>query len=297
MLSFDYTDVSDTRCGGVLVEQSELLNAFTLPITHNANAKHGRADTSFTDRRMSVDPGWHGGLSSTREVSDMLVKGWVDGGERALALATEITDSLDSDVDEIRRKLVWSDTGDDVDIQRLYTGDWDKAFSSMRPAKRLGRQHVTIVQQWGGHTNISAEALFWGGAATIAMSDILEDAGYTVEAWTMSVARQDCGENAIVVLQTKEPDLPIVPDMLAATIGHAATFRTLGFRTRLCTNVEIDESMGGTIAVTRAVADEVAQALDTDYGSTVVVFDHCYSRSAAVQQLTDNIKQLETHKE
>ena len=94
--------------------------------------------------------------------------------------------------EDLRRKGVWSDRGDECSGDRLYAGQIDKAWRASRKRLSLAPQRVRIVVDSGsyctacgttGHNNtyLNQGQLFWRGAAAASLANCLEKSGYKTE--------------------------------------------------------------------------------------------------------------------
>jgi hypothetical protein len=87
---------------------------------------------------------------------------------------------------------------------------------------------VTVGLALGGNCDKSAEELFWCGAQSAVLSDLLEDAGYQVELHAIFASGFSWGKGHVDVL-VKKPDQPLRTDQLVALVANAGVFRTLWF--------------------------------------------------------------------
>ena len=119
---------------------------------------------------------WYGGTAA--QAAERAERGWVEGADEALKRLANLSVPLPTSV---KRKLVREDHGDELDIHAVYRGDLSHAWSSRKRRPVRGSMLVRLVSQSDVNAWVTAEQLFWRGAALIKMADILTAAGYSVE--------------------------------------------------------------------------------------------------------------------
>ena len=174
---------------------------------------------------------------SLDQINSMFTEGWPRGADIALQLADELAATLPAPKD-LRRSLAWSDTGDELDIDKLYSGRFDNMF---RTRKRLYRPTQTVVSI-GMHLCTlwsSPETTMLSGAVGIAMAKLLERYGYRVELLSILTAtgygireintttgRSGPRQKYVSIVRTKEAYSPLNAAEIAA-VHHPATAHTL----------------------------------------------------------------------
>jgi hypothetical protein len=126
---------------------------------------------------------------SARNLDGMMARindGWPEAVERINSMNNG--DGLTAP-ESLRRRRVWSDQGDTLDIHRVYAGRIDGAWQ--RTARRSLRapRTVRIIASIAGSCAQSEENFFWRGAAVARLSDMLTQAGYSVEIQAACVAQ------------------------------------------------------------------------------------------------------------
>ena len=81
-----------------------------------------------------------------------------------------------------RRQRFSADNGDEFDYDRFKSGQ-DAYWRSSGRDKMIGNPIIKIVVNISGNCNVNPMDLLWSGAASIALTEILENAGYRVELW------------------------------------------------------------------------------------------------------------------
>ena len=118
---------------------------------------------------------WFGGIRNLDEAAALLEQGWPAGAARIQELAAEI-EAPQATV--IRRQIVWRDDGDEICHDPLRSGQLDSCWRGSRRVASVGPTLVALNVNWGGPKCVSADGLFWQGAAACALADSLEQSGY-----------------------------------------------------------------------------------------------------------------------
>jgi len=116
------------------------------------------------------------GVSSVAELRSVLQKGYPAG----VAKLEQITVGDLPEPQDIRRRRVRSDQGDELDMQAVYRGDLSRAWSRTKRQSRTSVRSVSIVIDLCGNANITSDQLFWRGAAGLRLANELTNAGYSV---------------------------------------------------------------------------------------------------------------------
>lgn len=155
---------------------------------------------------------------------------WTAGADTV----TELRDALDlADLPRPvsrRRTLRWrEDDGDELDRDRLYAGaaPWRATVRECRS----GPQFVQIVTDVCTPCNIDHDDILWRGAAAVALTDILESAGYRVEliaAQYVTHAYDDNRRGLAAAVTLKRPGDPLDIATLAAAVSGWA-YRSVWF--------------------------------------------------------------------
>jgi len=176
-----------------------------------------------------------------KKIDAMFTSGWEEGAKIAIDLADTLEASLPAPKD-LRRTLAYADHGDEVDIDKMYSGRFDNLF---RTRKRKYRPTQTVVSI-GMHLCTlwsSPENTMLSGAVGIALAKLLEKYGYRVELLSILTAtgriqkeQDDWYANRrgarpkqhkfVSIVRTKEAYAPLNAAEIAA-VHHPATAHTL----------------------------------------------------------------------
>lgn len=80
----------------------------------------------------------------------------------------------------IRRRMTRGDHGDELDIQRVWQGDLDNAWTRAQRQVAMSPSRILIQSSIGCNANDDNARVAWRGVAAIALCDALTAAGYTV---------------------------------------------------------------------------------------------------------------------
>lgn len=108
---------------------------------------------------------------------------WPEGMEVYDRMRRQLSNHHFTPPKSIRRRGTWSeDGGDEICLDRLRRQQpfWRTTHRDDRP----GPVNVTIVTDTATFRNVSAQDILWRGAASILLTEMLEEAGYRVELWS-----------------------------------------------------------------------------------------------------------------
>lgn len=170
-------------------------------------------------------PDWTGfpAPANCSDVAAICNKGWEDGAKR---ISTELEQLDPPPVQGIRRRPLWKDNGDHVDMDRVRSGNLDTAWWGI--TRRLGAQppKVRIVADMCVNCGVNHSVVFSRGAAAVRLTEILTLAGYTVELW--GAANTERRGHVGYAYTVKPFDAPFDNATASAGVALPATFRTLG---------------------------------------------------------------------
>jgi hypothetical protein len=243
---------------------------------------------SHMQRLLYRDP-WLGGVSY-EEMQEMLVHGWPEGAQRALALAESFRDALPEPT-QIKRRKVWSDQGDDLDRDRLMLGHVDQAWRRTTRTEQVATKVVRVAMPWAHGSKKKAHELFWSGAAAMALTDLLETAGYSVELLAVNAVtdRANVWMQSVVVT-VKEAGDPLRPDAVAALFCHAAPYRYYGITAIGGAPTRVGNRWGHIYAASVACAKlDEAGALD----KADIILPHVYREYEAIAAISSAVATLD----
>lgn len=148
---------------------------------------------------------------------------WKEGMDLMAAAQAEIAKERMPTPHSFVRKQVWAEQGDHYDLDRHRAGaePWRTTQRTKRPAKQV----VTLYCKTGGHCSTTGPQLVRAGAAAVALSNVLEAAGYVVEIVNFMYAEcflamgrppaylarggRDSGDDVLTIHPVKEAGKPV----------------------------------------------------------------------------------------
>ena len=193
------------------------------------------------------EKGWLG--LSFDDASEVFETGkWAEGAERLKRLTSQVKAQ---EAMSVRRRRTRGDFGNEVDMQRVYSGQLDRAWSrTKRDSIKTGRKNITLICSVGNTYKVPAEEFLWRGAAACALTDALEKAGYRVQIVAYSAVldldRASKNESSCCTIRLKPYETRSDMNALAACLCLAAFLRVRVFqyRCRIPGIVDISQEMG-----------------------------------------------------
>lgn len=178
---------------------------------------------------------WYG-VESYDKVVRCVKYGWPEGAERMSVLS----DGISGMATNFKRKRVRGEFGDELDIHQVMSGRIDKAWSRRERKKRVSQKNINFIVDIAAPWDVTADALFWRGAAMLKLADILERAGYSVgihAAIGASDLSNKLGTAQFVPI--KRNGIPLDIQSICSTIALSGYFRAAMFR-GLCASCDIN---------------------------------------------------------
>lgn len=159
---------------------SAIIDYAAMPLT--ARASREAQNMMRRSRNAPDDADWYGmtegaKVSPNQYAADMLTNGWKEGVERMQAAIQAITPPPSTNA---RRRSIWSDAGDSLDMQRVYSGQLDSAWRTCTRQSARAPRPVTIWLPMALPSISNQAVIFWRGAAVSVLADALQHAGYSV---------------------------------------------------------------------------------------------------------------------
>jgi hypothetical protein len=168
-------------------------------------------------------------FNSWQEVKRAAESAWPEGLALLQKLKDELADVRLPQPQNLRRQARYSeDTGDEICLDRLrrQLPYWRTTHRDHRP----GPLSATILTDLATVWSQSSESILWRGAATICLTNILEQAGYRVEIWTYDCTRTYDGDSRDLCIATclKRGSDPLDESSLVNSVS-GWSFRTITF--------------------------------------------------------------------
>lgn len=167
------------------------------------------------------------GMVKVADVERVVAEGWAEGRDRIMALRENVeVPALRS----VRRRGVWADQGDHVDMPRVWSGQLDTAWRRTVRMGATGVRNVRIVVDCCANALTNASELQWRGIAALVAADALCEAGHNVEIVTAYKGRPNLGgPKQMFAVTTKPATAPLDVGAVAATTAFTGFFRGIVF--------------------------------------------------------------------
>ncbi len=197
---------------------------------------------------------------------------------------------------DVRRRGKWSDVGDVLSHDRLYSGNVERCWRTTHKTHAGAPPRLQIIVHGSVLGHVSTEELFWRGAPATALCEAAVTAGYTVAVDVMRCARSytEGGATYMAMTRVKAYDAPTnLPAIIAAT-AHPAAHRVVTFAHRCVSALDKVDRLGMGNSTEPDLAEMNARGF-LDIGSiTLVVPMTTFSQVAAKAWLDKQITYLET---
>lgn len=242
------------------------------------------AGRDFNDRSFYL-----GDAPNLQFVDDRFQKGWKEGGEKALKLADGLVDNVTQPL-SIRRRVRFSDDGDEFDKERLFDGHLDQSWRTTARQVAVATPIINIATAWGGNATMSHDQLFWSGAAAIALVRILEAAGYQTSLTAVIPNVQPGGHRLAICCHVKNAGEYLRPDAVASVLCYGPTFRTYGFLAIIACPWQVDGSLGSILDVSVVLPAAIETGL---IERPQIVIPNCYNEASAKSAIVGALAELQ----
>lgn len=137
-----------------------------------------------TDQKVH-DNRWAGrSMARWQDLPELFNSPWPEG----MAEFEKVHNEIKKDVTEpvsVKRTHVWSETDGDIDVDRVLGGELEYIRTTKRKGK-LSPRTIILLACIGGLSDMDHRQMTLRGATTVAVMDLLEMAGYSVECWAWS---------------------------------------------------------------------------------------------------------------
>jgi hypothetical protein len=152
--------------------------------------------------------------------------GWSKGAKRLFDSQDKISAPR---VESLTRKMEWQDQGEEISLDRLYSGEFDQMWRGFKPTVKAGRSRVVkVVYGIACSGAADSEALFWSGACATVFADALCKAGYSVQVEAAIMGKHVSGEQFDSRIAVKGSEDPLSITNMAATLCLSGFFRCIG---------------------------------------------------------------------
>lgn len=223
------------------------------------------------------------GVGTRKEVVQLTEKGWPDGLERMRRCLEHVQMPV---LPSLRRRKAQGAFGDAVDMQRVYAGSLDRAWSTFRREEQAVRtwRTATVLINVGGMVNITPEQLFWNGATALRIAEALVRSGRGTKIVLYSHAlntydgRQAGVSNYLGTVTLKTAGQPLCVERVATATALAGFFRHWIFLSRASAPHRCNGNMGLSVP-------EVPEAVEAQVEGHRFVVARCWTEQEAKDAL------------
>lgn len=164
---------------------------------------------------------------------------WAKGLDEIESMIAELQVSLPAPVSRRRRPKWLQDDGSEICLDRLRSGQdfWRDA----RRQTSTGQNTITIITDMATPSIVDSRDILWRGAAAVALTHLLEEAGYRVELIAASSVQNvytsttnpDCPHDCCHAITLKHPEQPVDLSTLTNWVSGWA-YRTIWWMWKNC---------------------------------------------------------------
>ena len=220
-------------------------------------------------------------FKSWEEVESFTKQTWEDGLQELAMFIERLQKTEIRPIKSHKRTVVWGTSGDELDLERLQSGD-PLCWKSYKREKTDGPTSLTIIIDTSTPWNVHSSDILWRGAAAIALTHVLESKGYSVELWVTNGAtffanRSYPGVTACCLKRTSDPlDMSTLVNTVAGWFYRTVTFTLMD---TICakTHETCSSGYGCVYNPTETDLDEITPDALRIYSSGVFTFNGAVS--------------------
>lgn len=185
-------------------------------------------------------------------------------GDKEIANKIRALKAVDFSPSIVRRRTVWGEQGDMLDIHRVNRGESDVAWrSSKRNMREGGSRYVDVYMNGSGNCNLNSDELAWNGLLALKVTSELVHAGYFVRLTRLGITEHinNKGTTVVTTLMLKDYDEDLVVPKLAAIVGHGGFHRMMDFAAIVHASDFVGREVYGGLG--RATTHEKAGVIDS----------------------------------
>lgn len=235
--------------------------------------KHG----NIREAQDSVDVGKHNLRWTGFRTHDDFITALREGSDEGAALIRALQ-PVEFSPPSMRRKVVWGEAGDEIDIHRLYKGETDKMWRSTKKHLRDGgSRFIDLIMNASANCGTDSDEMAWNGFLALKLSEALTEAGYFVRLSSIMVTkdihRNKVGSTAVRGLTLKDYDDSLSLPKLAAVTCFGGYLRMMGFCSIVQAADSVDERVYNTLGRAGSHRDNDVDKIVQDYlGNDKLIF-------------------------
>jgi hypothetical protein len=192
-----------------------------------AGTMHAQARSYWNEPGSGLDAEtWYAlPFKSGDRIRNLMDTGWSEGATKIESAIASVEMPLSRNV---RRRARWTDQGDELNMDRVRSGQLDIAWRGMHRTRTFAPTRVVIGVDACANCFTGAQEMFWRGAAALALASSLTDSGYDVQIVSGMVWTADSNRSCIRAV-TKSYGGGFDLATLAASTACPAFFRCFSF--------------------------------------------------------------------
>jgi hypothetical protein len=187
----------------------------------------------------------------------------------------------------IKRRKINGDSGDELDIHKINSGEFSTAWKKRSAKSRIGTKNIRLIINIGANCNVYAEQMSWRGVAALTIAEAFEEAGYNlaidiVTGTTGITAQEDIG----LFIPIKFYESPLDIQSLSSLTCFAGFFRISGFMNKGLAQGENFDFYGlGRSMETKDVRNLVSKVYTNPDEMVEIITYECLSQEAAKAEI------------
>lgn len=253
------------------------------------NSPANQADYFAEKRKREIEGGYYWGhITGHSHLVSVLDEGWHDGARRIADLAEKMYDKIPVPVGP-RRSIRWQEQGDEMDKNKVYAGQLDRAWRAMPRGRGVAPRVISIDVNVGHNAHVNADDLFWAGAAGVALTDALESVGYRVELYSTSCSVLPDEHAALSRIIAKRAHDPVSPATTAALVAMPATFRWYHLQSWCAAPTAVGSGYGRAANIADGLNHAVRNGV---LEGSEVILHHVLSEKQAIESVEQALEQI-----
>lgn len=225
-----------------------------------------------------------------QDVVQWLATGWPEGVKK---MREALGDLKMPKLADVRRRHLWRDSGDDISLEAMHAGKIERMFRTTKRRSIQVPPRLQIIVNTDANGNVTAEQLFWKGAAAIAFVEAVSKAGYqaAVDAFIGGNNYTVSGAHHFLMVRAKNYDQPVSPSVLTAITANPATLRVVSFAHMRSKALDTVEHGYGNASEPTLTEFRAQKCCDINAVQFLVPKD-CYTVSDARQWLSEQVARI-----
>lgn len=216
------------RGGSVAILADSAPDASFYPLQVAGNVK--QRETYVSSLSGDMGESWLGAKNLTQLLHEY-ENGWEAGVEQIKNIQIDVTTEQG---ESVKRRRIRAESGDNLDMFRVYRGDLDMAWERCQRKHKIGNRMLNLIVNVAANYSVTSDKLFYAGACAVRAVEELELAGYSVAVYgAVSISSPSSGGGVVsglYVYKVKEHNESVDLNTLAIDLCRSGCFRYFGFQ-------------------------------------------------------------------